>query len=50
MQDFDPGPATARFLDLKSTGALCDQFLQLMLQYQTARPELTKQVRYEDSE
>jgi hypothetical protein len=48
MQDFDPGPVTARFLDLASTADVCARFLRLMHQFETARPEQTTRVRYED--
>ncbi len=48
MQDFDAGPVTARFLDLKSTGVLCAQFLQLMHKYESARPELVRRLHYEN--
>ena len=47
MQDFDAGPVTARFLELKSTAQLCAQFLKLMKQFHSARPDLTSLVRYE---
>ena len=48
MQDFDAGPVTARFHNLKTTGKLCQQFLQRMHQYEIARPALTYRVRYEN--
>lgn len=48
MQDFDPGPVTARFLDLGSTAAICAQFLALMQLYESACPEQVTRVRYED--
>lgn len=48
MQDFDPGPVTARFLALDTTGALCARFLQLMQRYEAARPGQVIRVRYED--
>ncbi len=48
MQDFDPGPVTARFLDLDNTASLCAQFLKLMLNYESAGPERVIRVRYED--
>lgn len=48
MQDFDPGPVTARFLDLGTTATLCTQFLMLMRSYETAHPDQTTRVRYED--
>lgn len=47
MQDFDPGPVTARFLDLESTAAVCAQFLKLMRRYETARPDKTTRLHYE---
>ncbi len=48
MQDFDPGPVTARFLDLGGTAAVCAQFLELMRLYESACPEQVTRVRYED--
>lgn len=48
MQDFNPGPVTARFLALESTAALCAQFLRLMSQYESAVPATVTRVRYED--
>ncbi len=48
MQDFDPGPVTARFLDLGTTASLCAQFLKLMLNYESACPGRVIRVRYED--
>jgi len=47
MQDFDPGPVTARFLDLESTAQVCAQFLRLMRAFEAARPEATTRLRYE---
>jgi hypothetical protein len=47
MQDFSPGPVTARFLDLASTGATCARFLKLMLRFEEARPRQVTRVHYE---
>ncbi len=48
MQDFNPGPVTARFLDLESTAVLCSQFLELMLQYERAVPDTVIRIQYEN--
>jgi len=48
MQDFDAGPVTARFHEIKSTAVLCAQFIKLMHQYESARPELTRRLYYEN--
>lgn len=48
MQDFDPGPVTARFVDLEATASVCARFLKLMRQFEDARPEQATRVRYED--
>lgn len=48
MQDFDPGPVTARFVTLESTASVCARFLRLMHQFEITRPEQATRVRYED--
>lgn len=48
MQDFDPGPVTARFLDLGTTASLCARFLKLMRNFESACPDRVARVRYED--
>jgi len=48
MQDFDPGPVTARFLDLGTTASTCALFLRLMRRFEQARPGQATRVRYED--
>ncbi|MBS1269489.1 MAG: Beta-barrel assembly-enhancing protease [Gammaproteobacteria bacterium] len=48
MQDFSPGPVTARFLELGSTAAICARFVKLMRQYEAACPQRTMRVHYEN--
>lgn len=48
MQDFDPGPVTARFVDLAATGDVCAKLLRLMRQFEQSRPAQATRVRYED--
>lgn len=47
MQDFDPNPASRRFLDLEATGALCRQLLTLIRAYERSFPERAVRVHYE---
>ena len=48
MQDFDAGPVTAQFLNLKSTGKICAQLLQVMYQFEKAQPDRTNRLHYEN--
>lgn len=48
MQDFNPGPVTARFLTLESTALLCTQFLKLMRAYETAAADSVIRIHYEN--
>lgn len=47
MQDFDPTPASLRFLDLEQTGVLSRQLLTLIRQYERNFPDRAVRVHYE---
>lgn len=48
MQNFNPGPINAQFLDLESSGNICSQFLTLMDQFEQACPGRVIRIRYEN--
>ncbi len=48
MQDFNPGPVNAQFLNLESCATTCAQFLSLMQLYERAYPDNVTRVHYED--
>jgi len=47
MQDFNPGPVTARFLELDTTAAVCRRLLLLMRMFERARPGQATRLHYE---
>ena len=47
MQDFNPGPVNAQFLKLKTSAALCANFLRLMQMYERENSERVLRVHYE---
>ena len=48
MQNFQPNPAMARFLELETTVAYYQQIMDLVIRYLEAFPEQIHLVRYED--
>ena len=47
MQDFNPGPINAQFLELRTSAEFCGGLLNLMSQFEQARPENTARFHYE---
>jgi len=48
MQDFNPGPVNAQFLELPSCGKICARFLTLMAMYEKVCPNQVTRIHYEN--